>query len=187
MAIDIKLLMKFVKLAAGNTNENEANIAARRACKMLDEANKAGETVTIQSDVKRRPDVLTWQDVKRSADSFWRPSQKQQDWYESWDFDEATARAREARESQERTRQEESERRREEREKAYREAEEWARRYYEEADPFKVRYTYKSKPSEPAKKPRVCAKCGKSKMTYYIGNLFYCDECRYKDFTEKSP
>ena len=36
--MDIELLKKLTKLANHNSNENEANSAARRVCKMLEEA-----------------------------------------------------------------------------------------------------------------------------------------------------
>lgn len=52
------LLTKLVKLANHNPNDNEANLAARRVCKMLEEADFQLET--------------TYGDVKRSDTPFWR-------------------------------------------------------------------------------------------------------------------
>jgi len=37
--MDLKLLEKLVRLANNNPNENEANTAARKVCKLIQEAN----------------------------------------------------------------------------------------------------------------------------------------------------
>ncbi len=72
--MNLELLKKLIQLAGNNPNENEANIAARRACKMMYDALMAGETVTIVIDTRRRPvppkqpGPTTWQDVRRSAE-----------------------------------------------------------------------------------------------------------------------
>lgn len=57
--MNIDLFLKLLRLSANNTNDNEANLAARKACKMLDDALKGNETVTLKpyqtSRVKPQP------------------------------------------------------------------------------------------------------------------------------------
>src|ERR1700749_5093983 len=77
------LLIKLVKLANNNPNEHEANLAARRAVKMIAENNF--EIIGGDPSVKKKttipprqsPPGHTYADVKRSENSWWgsyRPS-----------------------------------------------------------------------------------------------------------------
>lgn len=59
-------LEKLVRLANNNPNENEANLAARYACKMLEE-HKFDLNITLSAP--ESPIGGTWQDVCRSTES----------------------------------------------------------------------------------------------------------------------
>jgi hypothetical protein len=72
--MNLDLLTKLVKLANNNPNENEANSAARRVCKLIAEAN------FIFNDNNYNPplggtspvDSGRYQDIKRAGEAFWR-------------------------------------------------------------------------------------------------------------------
>jgi len=74
--MDIDLLKKLTKLANHNSNENEANSAARRVCKMLEEAGfvvvpdypKTGVGTTINMKPPKRYDEKAYDD---SIDKMW--------------------------------------------------------------------------------------------------------------------
>ncbi len=65
--MNLDLLKKLTKLANHNPNDHEANSAARRVCKMLEECN-----FTLTPVAKDNP--LTWNDIVRSETSSWRSS-----------------------------------------------------------------------------------------------------------------
>lgn len=73
MAIDIDKIEKLIRLANNNPNDNEANLAARKACKMLADYKFNGQpTVTIpkspsqSSTYKKEPWAGFWDEVKRA-------------------------------------------------------------------------------------------------------------------------
>lgn len=77
--MDIDKLTKLVKLANHNPNENEANSAARRVCKMIEDAkfrfvDSLGNTIrTPEPEFKsKRPDSP-------------RPSRRQEEFYKMWE------------------------------------------------------------------------------------------------------
>ncbi len=64
----LEMIIKLAKLANNNPNENEANLAARKACKLMGEADFKFPTSNQGG---------TWNDVKRSTEPQWssqRPS-----------------------------------------------------------------------------------------------------------------
>jgi len=66
--MNIDLIIKLARLANENPNENEANLAARKVCKLI----KAAEykfNGTTQSKPTGRP--TTWNDVTRSTEPAW--------------------------------------------------------------------------------------------------------------------
>lgn len=68
MPISLDKLKAIIRLANNNPNENEANLAARRACKLLAENDFAllnGHTVP--------PKASNWSGVDRSQEPFWEP------------------------------------------------------------------------------------------------------------------
>jgi CRISPR/Cas system-associated protein Cas10 (large subunit of type III CRISPR-Cas system) len=60
--MDIEKLKSIIRLANNNPNENEANLAARKACMILAENNFA----------LFNTQPTTWNDVKRSTEPAWR-------------------------------------------------------------------------------------------------------------------
>lgn len=71
--MNLDLIIKLVKLANNNPNENEANLAARKVCKLIAEGNfKFSSNGNITSKPEEKP--LTWNDVKRSTEPYWRSS-----------------------------------------------------------------------------------------------------------------
>lgn len=81
--MNIELLIKFVRLATNNPNENEANVAARRVCKMiadngysLNGSKAPSKNYTVTEEYPRNPT---------------RPKSPFDDWYDMW-FNESTGR-----------------------------------------------------------------------------------------------
>lgn len=60
--MNLKLIEKLARLANNNPNEHEANLAARKVCRLLEESNF--EFVNEQPG--------TWEDVKRTSEPDWR-------------------------------------------------------------------------------------------------------------------
>jgi hypothetical protein len=81
--MNLDLIIKLARLANNNPNENEANLAARKVCKLMAEANfKFPSTQRFQ----RSPDDKvggTWNDVHRSTEPQWRSSPPPPS---GWDF-----------------------------------------------------------------------------------------------------
>lgn len=76
--MDTDLLKKLIKLANNNPNENEANLAARKVCKMIEADNY---NLVGGDQVRRTPPIRprqsgTWNDIFRSYEPFWTS-----DWY----------------------------------------------------------------------------------------------------------
>lgn len=67
------LFKKLVRLANNNPNDNEANLAARRACKMIAENDFAA----LNGSQPQAQGTITWNDVKRSTESAWKPNPPQ--------------------------------------------------------------------------------------------------------------
>jgi len=85
--MDIEKLKAIIRLANNNPNDNEANLAARKACKILaeDDFRALNQANTITS----------WKDIKRSTEPAWRsepygaqgsPEARayQEDWFRKW-------------------------------------------------------------------------------------------------------
>lgn len=88
MAVDADKLEKLIRLANNNPNDNEANLAARKVCKMLENVRfnfrKPGQTTSNSGNTgpwrpptQSRPSPtgrqgFNWDDVFRSPESFWR-------------------------------------------------------------------------------------------------------------------
>lgn len=56
--MNLELLKKLVKLANNNTNDNEANSAARRACRLIEESKFDFKEDPKQLNVRFNPDVF---------------------------------------------------------------------------------------------------------------------------------
>lgn len=81
--MNLDLLKKLTRLANNNPNDNEANLAARKVCKMLEESNWSLPSVAA------RP--TTYNDVKRSAEpefksKVYQPTEQQKKYAEEWFF-----------------------------------------------------------------------------------------------------
>lgn len=79
--INLDLLKKYTRLANNNPNEHEANVAARRVCKMLEEANWNLGTIVppikpiVQPTSNPGPKDSDW--VRNN----WKPTQAQEDFF----------------------------------------------------------------------------------------------------------
>jgi hypothetical protein len=160
--MNLDLLKKLTRLANNNPNDNEANLAARRVCKILEEGNWS--LPSIQS----RPNTVpprTWNDAWRSTEPQWKSKPP----------DKPSEPDREHQK-----RQEEFYR------KYYRPSraqEEFFRDIYVGVD-----FGFgPSKPSKPPreKRPMECTRCHQTKETAYVGNLYICNECIWNEYKEK--
>ena len=91
--MNLELLKKLVKLANNNPNDNEANLAARKVCKMIEEAKfNFNNQVTITPKDIKQPDIQyeskTYNDINRTTEPFWR-STPQEPWFDSEKFKRA--------------------------------------------------------------------------------------------------
>lgn len=165
--MDIEKLKSIIRLANNNPNDNEANLAARKACKILAENDfvifKQTRTAAdkFRSASSSTSNSGIWADVKRSTEPQWKSYEAQK-----------SAEAR-----------------------AYQE--EWFRRwdsYWKESekDPVKgntswntYRYTGADSNFKNKKKKsttRKCTKCGLEVSTFRIKEEpFVCNVCHWKD------
>jgi len=81
--MNIEKLKSIIRLANNNPNEHEANLAARKACKILAENDFAifKQTRTAADKFNQHASnyssgPLTWNDIKRSTEPFWKSSYK---------------------------------------------------------------------------------------------------------------
>lgn len=74
--MDKDLIVKLIRLANNNPNENEANMAARKACKLLGESD-------FMPSTSRRPGFGTPDNHGRSNNPTWQPSASQEEWFGS--------------------------------------------------------------------------------------------------------
>ncbi len=171
----IDLLSKLIALANNNPNEHEANLAARKVCRLLIELK-----VNFKSRSDQSKPATTWKDVQRSDSSFWKSSPQQpnsnpytkasdqnpytQPNYDPFEFlRNEFIKARDA-----------------ERTKDY-----YKRPPTEYGIPKDYpiyNYDEPKKPKE--KRPLKCTKCGNEKITGYIGNLYVCDTCQWNEYQE---
>lgn len=88
MAVDADKLEKLIRLANNNPNDNEANLAARKVCKMLENVRfnfkKPGVPPNNSRPGATRPSPtgrtgFNWDDVFRSPESFWRERDKERE------------------------------------------------------------------------------------------------------------
>lgn len=71
--MNIDLLTKLVKLANNNPNENEANLAARKVCKIIEEGEfKFVEDKPIISNRQINSDTVIYDDIVDILNSFYK-------------------------------------------------------------------------------------------------------------------
>lgn len=168
----VDLLKKLIALANNNPNENEANLAARKVCRLLIEL-KVNFKSKVDPTIKP---VTTWNDVTRSTEPEFK-SHKPTSSGPRNPFDDLFN--RDIKYWDEFFRH---------RDKAQKDA------YYNQREPkeYKVPDYVKYDPSpftEPEKpkkekRPINCTKCGKEFMSGYIGNLFICHQCHWDEYNK---
>lgn len=78
--MNLDKLKSLIRLANNNPNENEANLAARKVCKIIAEENfKLLNGNSHQPQQQNAP--RTWNDVTRSTEPFWRNADWVRDFY----------------------------------------------------------------------------------------------------------
>jgi hypothetical protein len=73
--MNFDLIEKLIRLANNNPNENEANLAARKVCKLLAEGNF--------KFTNAEPQARTWNDVERSTEPQWKSTPQSPPQYKS--------------------------------------------------------------------------------------------------------
>ena len=189
--MSLDLIKKLVRLANNNPNDNEANLAARKACKMIAELEFYLEQRvqnTAYSGNYSRPGASpvtpprTWNDVRRSEEPFWRskpptePGRSADDIFD-WFF----------RVERERMKREEQ---------AYREQQKKPPRpdaYEPIYRPYTDDVHYGTVSDEPIPKNKKirrklrCKTCHKTIDTVFIGaeELFECNECQWNAYKKR--
>ena len=190
--MNLDLLKKLTKLANHNPNDHEANSAARRVCKMLEEANwSLPTTVPPQpkpgtwsgfSNPRPPPQTAqTWNDVRRSQEPAWKSTppnssgtgfKPDQHYYDEMKnmTDEMYERI-----YQERARQQAQNRR------PFYTGVDWGNDnpFQKRTDPFMNDIRNRRGYDPDNKKLMKCTKCGKDKLTGFVGNAatFICMDC----------
>lgn len=67
--MNITLIVKLAKLANNNPNDNEANLAARKVCRLIEEGGFVFKEPNLPPVVKRD---ITYDDLYRATESFWK-------------------------------------------------------------------------------------------------------------------
>lgn len=168
----LELLKKLVKLANNNPNEHEANSAARRVCKILEEHN-----FSFDNTIPPKEKTITYNDVKRSAEYFWKSSKPNRPSYDPWtDFNFDSIYEDLRKKAQEK-----------------RKESEYKSQYYGEYNPFTREkdpyYNVNTRPMydnfgnriKKEKSIMKCKTCGELKETVFMGvpELFECNDCQW--------
>jgi hypothetical protein len=146
--MNLDLLKKLTRLANNNPNDNEANLAARKVCQMLEKSNWSLGPVNARDT----PLGKTWNDVRRSTEPQWS-GKPPQDPGQPFNFDEF-----------------------------YKSAAYNYRPTRKQEEFFGGRRGGKTAQEEIRK--RECIKCRETKETTYIGNLYVCNECIWKEWNK---
>jgi len=202
--MNLDLLKKLTRLANNNPNDNEANLAARKVCKMLEEGNWS----------LNNPTPKTYNDVTRSTEPQWRstppnppnpPNNPFTNSYKSpfseWNVEDLfnyfsgrgftggqradkTAsqyqQQQNAAYNQQRANQEEQERIR-------KKQAEWDKEYAERIRKTNENIKWeKEKRKNQPKRPLNCCRCKKPFMTSFMGlvDTFKCNECYWAEYNE---
>lgn len=163
--MNLDLLKKLTKLANNNPNDNEANSAARRVCKMLEEANWSLPSKTPNIDAMKQG---TWEGFKPT------PAQQQHPWnyprqggpiFTQEMYDELMRK----------TREQEKEYRR-----GFYTGKDWNQPINEPLNNARSKRGFN--PNE--KSLKKCTKCGKEVMTGFLGRpeRFICQDCVWSSF-----
>jgi len=164
--MNLDLLKKLVKLANNNPNDNEANLAARRVCKMLDNYQfDNGSILYGQSKVNYTPPRTAADKVNVKPD----PVKEQWPWT-SYGFDSAYNFEDVIRKMKETIWREEQRREQE----------------FKGGQYYSVMYNEYA-PNPNTKRNLKCYRCGETKPTRFRGipEAWVCMECRGKEYTEE--
>ncbi|HWY35956.1 MAG TPA: hypothetical protein VNX68_15035 [Nitrosopumilaceae archaeon] len=172
--MNLDLLKKLVRLANNNPNDNEANLAARKVCKLIEADNfnfngNSSSNSIPYTKVKEGNDWEgfgrsynkpksesggTWNDVKRSTEPEFKstPPSQPSDHFKVWfeEFIKNTSKV--------------------------------------SSNPFQVpfSYDYETKPPKQPKqkRPLKCSGCDKEVMTAFVGpeQVFLCYQCQWADY-----
>lgn len=162
--MNLDLLTKLVKLANNNPNENEANLAARKVCKLIQEgdfkfngvAQKPPSGPTIRTASNPSSPGSDWMrdfytkppdPAKQNAPWTYKPSEEQRKYYEDLMRDFITVDF--------------------------------------DSDPYANPYTKKRPARE--KRPLKCSRCGVEQQTAFVGppQVYVCHACHWKDFKQR--
>jgi hypothetical protein len=203
--MNLELIIKLVKLANNNPSDNEANLAARKVCRLIEdgkfqftEVKTAAGKVRSASNPTPNQGAQTWNDVKRSEESQWRAHYYEQPRYHPG-FDEVWELLRKMREEQARKaaeRDAESRRRAGDeywKQQANRNPFSWDKTKVDfdfETPQYKKYWSGeaegKPKKEKRDKRPLPCKDCGKEYMTAFVGppQMFTCHECHWRYYQE---
>lgn len=188
--MNLDLLTKLVRLANNNPNENEANLAARKVCKMIADAQfKFTDTSKLQST--NRP--TTWNDVKRSEEPQWRSNPYTSNPYSGFNPFENFYKEYQRQEKERKSYDYETQNR-------YREPKEWydpvrdahTRDGGKTWEPKRERYSHvnfeEGRRAARPKRPLKCNRCGKEFQTGFVGmeNQFRCNTCHWDIYSEST-
>jgi len=191
--VNFDLITKLAKLANNNPNENEANAAARKVCKLLAEANfkfeKDKDTIPPPTQKQQQAnytdpfstedlyDILRNMGNRHYAYGFDYDGPRQGEWT---GFGGSRPKSRPnpgPSDSEKRRRDENAER-------EYRQSEEYKRR---ERDAKMKAEADKAKKNKERgfdftkdKTLRMCSKCGITKLTAFFGEHFVCNDCMWR-------
>lgn len=160
--MNFDLITKLAKLANNNSNDNEANSAARKVCRLLAEAEYKFIADTVQP--------VQNQQQRQQKDWRWEPSEKQKKYYEDlmsdlWGRKEDWFKDRGARTNSKQSQEDN---------RSYTHIEyDWA-----EEKP-------KKKPEE---RELACSKCGDVIKTYFVGHStqFMCYQCQFNEHNQRT-
>src|SRR5215831_9723714 len=190
--MNFDLITKLAKLANNNPNENEANAAARKVCKLLAEAN-----FKFEKDIVPSPNQ---QQSQQQNPNSYDPYQDLQDilrdigrrhYAYGFDYDgprqgEWTGFGGSRPKSRPNPGPSDSEKRRrdENAEREYRQSEEYKRRQRDanmkaEADKA-AKDRQRGFDFTKDKTLRMCSKCGITKLTAFFGEHFVCNDCMWR-------
>ncbi len=181
-----EMIEKLIRLANNNPNENEANLAARKACSLLENVRFKTKAPVGQGPGPRtsptgrhtysgRYDSM-WDEVFRNSDAFWKEKEREEKVKK-----ERAEEFNKRREAEEKARTEQEKKWEESAKKNFIDFEDllgkkinWSK---VSESPFYEEYSRKTRSDTP--KIMKCVKCGKEQETRYMGNpgSFRCFGC----------
>lgn len=166
--MNLDLIKKLIRLANNNPNDNEANLAARKACRLIEEGKfNFNELKPVRIDNITPPpqQATTWNDVKRSTEPEFKSSRQHNP--NSWtgfkfsqaqqDFFDRYMRR------------------------------DWETPKYTPPSSYSPFTSDRNEPPKPKeKRPLECTKCHKTVDTAYVGNLFVCTTCVWDEYKQRT-